>query len=372
MADRHIPMYQQVFDELKQQIMDKVYVPDQAFPGLDELTARFQTSAITVRRALTELAGEGLIYRIRGKGTFVSPEDQLSAAGRKVGLLGLKRIYMGFPGSTPLLNSDKYFSDLMAGIDSMCEQLGVELYYWDYLHKPDFPEEDNTGIILVPDVSLPIEVLKRWKEENRPFITVHFYYPHLQIPYVIVDNLTGGYLATQHLLTLGHKRIGIILTGNSLYDLNQEFSLRLQGYKLALQLNNIPFDEKLVIIKSSSSEREEMGYEGMTALLDTENPPTAVFATSDVKAMGCIKACHDRGISVPEQMSIVGYDDLRISPYIYPGLTTVNQNTFKMGTRAVEILCEYWDKEESSGGVTKEEIVPQLVVRGSTAGLVIR
>jgi DNA-binding LacI/PurR family transcriptional regulator len=261
---------------------------------------------------------------------------------------------------------ERYYGDLLEGVDAYCKQNGLELYCWNYDNKTDYPEGDDTGVILVPHPLFPVERLHRWKNEKRRIVTVHFYYPHLEIPYVIIDNLTGGYLATQHLITLGHKRIGIILTGDSIYDMNQEFSLRLQGYRLALQLNNLNMDERLIVMIPGGKEADSMGYEGMMRLLELQDPPTAVFATSDVKAIGCLRALEECGINVPEQMSLVGFDDIRISPFIYPGLTTINQNTFKMGIRAAEMLNEYVPGE-AGASLTKDEIVPSLIIRGSSS-----
>jgi DNA-binding LacI/PurR family transcriptional regulator len=361
MAEAHIPRYQQVFNELKRQILSGEFAPGELFPSQESLTEQFDTSAITIRRALVELVEEGLIYRVRGKGTFVR-DDSAPAPGAN----GLKRIYLGLPAAKSPLLEERYYSDLLDGINSYCRQNGLELYCWNYETKPDFPEGEETGVILLPHPLLPIDRLHQWKNENKRLVTVHFYYPHLDIPYVIIDNLTGGYLATQHLLTLGHKRIGIILTGNSLYDMNQEFSLRLQGYRLALQLNNIQMDERLVAIMPGDQETEAMGYEAVHRLLDQDDPPTAIFATSDVKAIGCLQALDERKISVPQDMSLVGYDDIRLSPFIYPGLTTVNQNTYHMGVRAAELLAEYVPGA-SDAKAAKEEIVPALVIRGSSA-----
>ncbi|PYI56175.1 GntR family transcriptional regulator [Paenibacillus flagellatus] len=362
MAEPHIPKYQQVFLELKRSILNNDFAPDEPFPSQESLTEQFDTSAITIRRALEELVDEGLIYRVRGKGTFVRGVHAPPPPAPE----GLKRIYIGLPGAKSLLIEERYYGDLLDGVEAYCRERGLELYCWNYDRSEDFPEGADVGVILVPHPLFPVERLHRWKSENRRLVTVHFYYPHLDIPYVIIDNLTGGYLATQHLLTLGHKRIGIILTGNSLYDMNQEFSLRLQGYRLALQLNHIAMDERLVAMMPGDTEAEAMGYEGILRLLDQDDPPTAVFATSDVKAIGCLRALEERGVRVPERLSLVGFDDIRISRFVYPGLTTVNQNTYQMGVRAAGLLCGHVPGA-SDAAPTKEEIVPALVVRGSTA-----
>jgi len=222
--------------------------------------------------------------------------------------------------------------------------------------------------VLAPPVHFDQSAMERWRSEGRRIVTVQFYYPHLGIPYVVADNLTGGYLATQHLLSLGHRRTGIILTGKSVVDLNQEFSLRLQGYKLALEQHGVAFDPELVCVMDGHNESSDMGYQGFLELHGrSPEPPTAVFVTSDIKAFGALKAAQDMGLDVPGDVSLIGYDDMRISAFTHPHLTTVNQNTRRIGRRAVEILLRDWPI--SPGVLVKDEIVPRLIVRGTTKAL---
>ncbi|REE70464.1 substrate-binding family protein [Paenibacillus taihuensis] len=223
------------------------------------------------------------------------------------------------------------------------------------------------GIAGAPGANnISIDQLRSWKDAGLRMVLAHFFFPQLNIPYVIVDNLTGGYLATEHLVSLGHRRIGIIVTGNSLIDINQEFSLRLQGYKLALTQHGIAFDESLVSVMAGNEELEEMGYEGTKQLLALPDKPTAIFATSDYKAFGAIRAGKEQGIAIPGQLSIVGYDNVVQSRYTSPALTTVNQNTERMGKRAVELLLRPWSEKDMQEHWVKEEIVPKLLVRNST------
>jgi len=214
-----------------------------------------------------------------------------------------------------------------------------------------------------------IRMLSEWQEEKRRMVTVHFFYPHLGIPYVIVDNLTGGYLATHHLISLGHRDIGMILPGDSIVDINQEFSLRLQGYRLALSQHQIPFNQELVAVIPGEN-FADTGYQGFKALMSLEQPPTAVFAASDLKAIGAMNAAREMGIRVPEDVSVMGYDDLAMSEFANPALSTVNQNTRKLGERAAEILL--FELKEGEDGQIREEIVPTVIVRDSTAPLALR
>ncbi len=361
-----MPLYHQVYNIIKEYIKDGKFTADQPLPNQIELAKQFKVSEITMRRALTELANEGWVLRTRGKGTYINNHatDGKNTA-RDIRPFTLKQIYLAFQMNTLIFMDQRFQSDLISGIHDFCEQYGIRFRLWEIDGDEKLPIDEHTGIILMPQYHMSIQQLQTWKETTSRLITVHVYFPHLHIPYIISDNLTGGYSATQHLISLGHRRIGIILSGNSTLDLNQDFSFRLQGYRLALDHNKLEFDESMVSVVQGDQELESMGKEGTEQLFALENPPTAVFATSDLKAFGCIRALRDKGIRVPEDVSVVGYDDMKVSQYISPALTTIDQNSYQMGWRACEVLTFEWD-EGWRKAQYKDEIVPKLIVREST------
>ncbi|THF77974.1 GntR family transcriptional regulator [Cohnella fermenti] len=353
------PMYQYIMNDIKQKIESGELKPHDPLPTQIDLAKEYNTSEITSRRALSDLVQEGYVYRIRGKGSFI---QESPSAG--VGAKPIRTIYFAHK---ELLESfdHPFFGDMFDGIKLTCEENGVDFHLWNVGADYELPDDPDAGIILLTTKEdFDLSRLTAWQQENRRLVTVHFYYPHLGIPYVIVDNLTGGYLATQHLLSLGHKRIGVIITGDSIMDVNQEFSLRLQGYRLALSQHQIAFDPELVAFMSGGKERLEMGAEGFRQLMKLEQPPTAIFATSDYKAFGAMEAARDMGLNVPEEISIMGYDDIKVSKYTYPSLSTVNQNTKKLGQRAAEILL--FELKAGHNQLLKDEIVPTLIPRDST------
>lgn len=359
-------MYQTIVDDLKKKIAAGAFDLNEPLPTQVEFAKIYNTSEITTRRALTELANEGYIYRVRGKGTFIRLESDGKPRNKSI---ALERIYLAH-SSIPLRTfSHRFYSDLLAGIQEVCEEHGIKFHLWDLGPNTSLPPKDgNTGFVLLPSATMNPGILRDWKADSRKLVTVHFYYPQLQIPYVIVDNLTGGFLATQHLLSLGHRRIGIVLTGKSVIEMNQEFSLRLQGYRLALSQYNVEFDPSLVSVIEEDEESAEMGYAGAERLLSLPQPPTGMYVTSDYKAVGAMQAIKDRGHRIPEDVSVIGYDDTMTSPFMEPSLTTINQNTLSVGRRAAEMLIFDW-KQHEEGRFLKEEIVPKLIVRDSTTEL---
>jgi DNA-binding LacI/PurR family transcriptional regulator len=313
---------------------------------------------------LFELVNDGYIYRVRGKGTFVREGD--TEPERRENVRDVYFVYHDL--SVDALNH-RYWIDMLETMKEVCDENGLNFYMWAVDEKYRLPEKPGAAyVLLTPPYNFDQKTLEGWRDEGKRIVTVQFYYPHLGIPYVVADNLTGGYLATQHLLSLGHRRTGIILTGKSIVDLNQEFSLRLQGYRLALQQQNIPFDPDSVCVMDGSTESPDMGYEGFVQLYKRSgNPPTAIFATSDMKALGALKAAQDMGMDVPGDVSLIGYDDMKISAFIYPHLTTVNQNTGQIGRRAIEILLH--ELPNNPNVLVKDEIVPKLIVRETTRAL---
>ncbi|MBM7567736.1 GntR family transcriptional regulator [Paenibacillus sacheonensis] len=370
-----MPLYKSIVEDIKSKIHNGELKEGDSIPTQIELARLYDTSEITSRRALSELAGEGLVVRIRGKGTFIQLRDALPDQ-EKDEQVKLKQILLVHPSAPPHLFNHPFYSNFITGIHAVCEENGIEFQLFDIADNVELEVNDSVGAIVLPGVEqengVTIARLKAWKEAGLRMVLAHFYFPQLQIPYVIVDNLTGGYLATEHLISLGHKRIGIIVTGRSLFDINQEFMLRLQGYKLALSQHGIPFDESLVTVMEALEELEEMGYNGAMQLLALAQPPTAIFATSDYKAFGAMRAGKERGLSIPADLSIVGYDDVVQSRYSSPALTTVHQNTERMGRRAVELLLRPWSEREIEEHFVKEEIVPKLLVRKSTAAVNVR
>lgn len=172
-----------------------------------------------------------------------------------------------------------------------------------------------------------------------------------------IDNWSGGILATRHLIDLGHTRIGAI-TGPT--DISSSIA-RYAGYETALKQANISIDPDLV---KEGDYLSDESYAAACDLLDMKNRPTAIFAFNDLSAVSLYKAAGERGIKIPEELSIVGFDDVFPAQYLSPELTTVNQPFRAIARKAIEMI------EEERAGVLDENtaILPtRLVVRGSTA-----
>jgi DNA-binding LacI/PurR family transcriptional regulator len=174
---------------------------------------------------------------------------------------------------------------------------------------------------------------------------------------ISLDDEKVAYEATQHLISLGHKRIGLI-TGPMEEDCSQD---RLMGFQLALAEAGITFDQ------SFAFEGDWSASSGRDALLDfvkKDNVPTAIFAQNDRMAMGVMRAARDVNLSVPDQLSVIGVDDMPLSSYFDPPLTTMRQDMPLIGQEAVRKLMEIFKNKTVEPSVMK--LPAQLVVRQST------
>jgi LacI family transcriptional regulator len=173
---------------------------------------------------------------------------------------------------------------------------------------------------------------------------------------VIADNAGSGHQATAHLTRLGHRRIGCI-AGPPGMRIGHE---RVDGYKCALKEHGIPVDEGLV---ARGDFRCRGGYEAMRELLALDERPTAVFACNDLMAMGAICAASKRRLRIPEDIAIVGCDDIALAAFTNPSLTTVAQPKHEMGAAAVEMLVRRI--EDTGKPPTKRVLATRLVIRDS-------
>lgn len=177
-----------------------------------------------------------------------------------------------------------------------------------------------------------------------------------QAIYVNPDNYQGSVKAVSYLRELGHKSIGII-TGN----LNKlSATERLAGYKETLINDGITIDEDYIY---NGDFTEESGYHGARNLLNMLHPPTAIFVSNDTMVIGAYKAINEKGLRIPQDISIIGFDNSFFSAYLNPPLTTIDVSFSEIGKRAAKLLIESIDREEQSG--KEEQLKSKLVVRES-------
>jgi len=216
---------------------------------------------------------------------------------------------------------------------------------------------DTDGVILVTS-ELTGSQLEQLRNAGIPLVVVDpVNPPPPDLPSVGATNWAGGLAATEHLLGLGHRRVGAI-AGPGDYLCSRA---RTDGYRSALERAGIPLDPALV---RYGDFEHEGGFTRGGELLDLSEPPTAIFAGSDQQAFGLYEAARQRGLRVPQDLSVVGFDDLPITRWVSPPLTTVRQPLAEMGRTAAQMLGDL------IAGVplrtSRVELSTELIVREST------
>jgi LacI family transcriptional regulator, galactose operon repressor len=218
----------------------------------------------------------------------------------------------------------------------------------------------STGVILV-DITLTSAQVGQLRGAGIPLVVIDpANTPPPDIPSVGATNWAGGLAATEHLLSLGHRRIGAI-TGPS--DMLCSLA-RVDGYRSALERAGVPADPDLV---RYGDFQHEGGFARAVELLDLPGRPTAIFAGSDQQAFGVYEAARQRGLRIPDDLSVVGFDELPVSRWASPPLTTVRQPLAEMGSAAAQMLGEL-----IAGGplrTNRVELSTELHVRESSAPL---
>ncbi len=212
------------------------------------------------------------------------------------------------------------------------------------------------GVLLI---SLPPddEQAEALNYSNIPVVLIDGYHPNMCCVYP--NDQQGGRIATQHLIELGHHKIAFLSDYLST-PFHPSMRLRYQGYREVLNAENIPFSPKYQI----EGERGRINARTMAKqLLSQDNPPTAVFAASDTHAIGVIDGAQELGIKVPDELSVIGYDNIRDAEYV--NLTTIDQHLIQSGIDGANLLLEMLDNPSKDNHV-KKILDVDLVVRGTT------
>jgi DNA-binding LacI/PurR family transcriptional regulator len=217
----------------------------------------------------------------------------------------------------------------------------------------DVAARRSAGVILVVS-ELTREQADRLRARSIPFVVVDpAGEPAPDVPSVGATNWNGGLIATRHVLELGHRRVGMIGGPPAMLCSRA----RVDGYRAALETAGVAVDERLI---RHGDFHVEAGFVAGTELLALDDPPTAIFAGSDLQAFGLYEAARVLGLRVPDQLSVIGFDDLPMARWAWPPLTTVRQPLSEMAATATRLVL-------GQGAQARVELATSLVVRQSTA-----
>lgn len=262
------------------------------------------------------------------------------------------------PGSR-LMFQNNFYSEILGSIELHARQHGYHIIISatdvgeSYLTLAQ--ERNLDGIIVIG--MYPDEFYRQMKKTQIPIVLIDSYCNDHYYHNVRIDDAYGSYLATRHVLECGHRHIAFF---SGLLKENGVMKKRLSGYRDALNEQGLPFDPAYVF---EGSIDYESGVSSARRLLAAALPATAVVAAADILAIGAMKGFYENGVRVPDDISVMGFDDLEISQYLTPGLSTVKQHISLKGERAVELLLN----NIADPALTKQEqILPvSLIERGS-------
>lgn len=327
-----VPLYLQVRNLLISRILDAEWNVGELLPAEQQLRLQFGVSRGTLRQALSELEREGYVRREQGRGTFVI-RGQV-----RQNIPDLPRRSLAFVVPYVL---DSFAPSLLLGVEHAARGRGYSVLFHhvenslakqtDILNRL---EQDNVaGIVLYPVDSTHVDAtLRRLVAAGYPLVCIDRYLKTLPTDYVTMDNFGGALRATQHLIGLGHSRIGFLTWQDPAITMEH----RQVGYRTAMAEAGLAVDPELVW--------EVTAYPAIDtaplrqALADTASRPTAIFAANDRLALAVYKTARELGLRIPADLAVVGFSNLAIAAHLEIPLTTVAMPTFEIGRKAAEIV----------------------------------
>lgn len=259
-----------------------------------------------------------------------------------------------------------FFIEVLQGAQETLVSLGYDLIIHGVNSREQMEEYLSKSLkkgrvdgTLIFSLELSDSVAKEFLEKNIPLVLVDTQHP--KFTSISVDNFEGVRIATEHLINLGHKKIGMITANLKSVPAKE----RLIGFKQVMQKNNLSINDRFILSSSQTKNdgfSREAGYESMKQMLQQNSElPTAIFVSSDIQAIGVLAALREHNISVPHDIALVSFDDIELSKYF--GLTTMRQPMYKMGELAVHKAIQLI---ENPGTVlSSETFTPSLIVRGT-------
>lgn len=361
MAETQKPKYQILKEYIIDTIGSERLSPGDKIWSENQLTEKFNVSRYTVRQAIGELANEGWLYKVHGKGTFVGNRiDQRENQTKTIGVM------------TTYLN-DYIFPSIILGIDGVLSKAGYNMVLGCTYNQHDkervclenFIRAGIDGFIVEPTKSaLPnpnLDLYRQIIDSGIPVFFIHGRYQQLDCPYVAVDDTRAGYLAASYLIGLGHKKIGAIF---KIDDIQGHY--RFKGFQEAHREAGMSLDDSNILwfdtedVKNRLTRFDGKGFDGLIKKC------SAIVCYNDQIALKAMDVIREKGMSIPDDISLVSFDDSQLAVVSEVKLTTVAHPQEKLGKAAARTLI---DMMKDSMDQDKIKLRPKLIVRGSAKEL---
>lgn len=329
-----------------------------AVATVKEVAERAGVSTATVSRVLSGSAGVREPLKSRVLAAAQSLGYRPNRAARDLRVRSSRTVGVLIPDI-----ENPFFTSVVCGIEEALSETDYSLLLANYNENPEqetrrletFRAEGVRGLIFVASRA-PSRLYADLESAGIAMVAVSRVPHRVRTDQVTVANRDGAYAATAHLAGRGYTRIGII-NGPAALTTARE---RQSGYEDALREAGLPVDESLVI---HCDFRQAAGHAAMQRLLDLPSPPRALFAASNLLTLGALQAIHERGLEIPGQVAIVGFDEMPWAMSLRPPLTTVAQPAFEVGRTAAELLLDRIQKPT----MTRRQIVleTRLIIRAS-------
>jgi len=372
------PLYKKIFSYYRDRIVSGEIGPGNRLPSENEISEIFKVSRITVSRALSELELAKLIYRRKGSGSYVCDVD-LTSTDDKFVLKDPSFISLVLP------TKGDFASDILRGVEEIASLNGFFVTFHNSAESPDLEKEiindvitrGSNGVIVYPlEPSGNMDVFSKLMISRYPFVLIDRNIPGLEAPLVWADNRKSFHTITKHLIDLGHTRIAFL--GTSVFEVSSETE-RYKGFCAAhidagvplLHRNLYGTKDDFKDIPDTFMPGKESDVRAANFFFDTigqmdvKERPTAIAAVNDQIASLLVSVAVERGISIPGEYSITGFDDLPYASHLAVPLTTVAQPAMQIGKlAAIELFARIKNRKLAPSVKTVE---PHLIIRESTA-----
>jgi LacI family transcriptional regulator len=261
--------------------------------------------------------------------------------------------------------SNPFFADIAQSIEKEARSKGYSLILCD--SREDHLVEKELisllrshkvdGIIIAPMGTDYKHIIQTYNS-GMPLVVVDRCFPETGLPFITSDNYQGGNDAVNYLISMGHRKIACIQG----IPKSRPSVERVRGYKDAFHSNGIPLDPSLIVGDNYSTEN---GYSQTRILFSMEDPPTAIFALSNLIGLGVIRAVDEMGLKIPKDISLISFDEQPYSAFLGTPMTTIDQKKSEMGQLAVDVLLKYISNKEYRKKVVNMTLKTNLIVRDS-------